>query len=637
VLEPRSDYLFFVTPPDAGQTAGTRQRERDPRRPARGDNGGRRRTPLGPPASERRRRLRHRLLPIFLAAGVAFTVGAVSSAGSPEEDASNRFVEAWADQDFTAMHAELSPESQQEFPLDQFTAAYEESQSASTATTIDPGDASGPENDAITMEVGVRTEVFGDVDGEIVIPFQGEKIVWAPHLTFPGLEEGERVGRRLVLGERSAILAADGTPLAEGQSGNRSSPLGSAAIDVTGEVGTPDEELKPDVVASGYPDDQDTGVSGLELAFNPVLAGKPGGELLAVSEEAGLPDVGPNTEGRVLATSQQAAGRDVQTTINPELQEATVSALAGRIGGAVVLDARTGEVRAIAGQAYSFLRPPGSTFKVITATAGIEAGEVKLEDSFDPVSEINPAPDTGGRVIENADQHVCGGSFEETFAESCNTVFAPLGVEVGAERLIEMAERFGFNQEPTLYNAEATEAADPQPMDMPTTFDETGTELSVSAIGQGTVLATPLGMASVAQTIANGGVRSPTPIVTDPALQSDAEPVQVTSKENARVMTSLMEAVVDYGTGTAAALPGIQVAGKTGTAELGPKPNQPPPEPLAPGEEPPAPEQIVDAWFIAFAPARKPKLAVAVTIADADADGGEVAAPIAQDILAAGL
>ena len=174
-------------------------------------------------------------------------------------------------------------------------------------------------------------------------------------------------------------------------------------------------------------------------------------------------------------------------------------------------------------------------------------------------------------------------------------------------------------------------------MDMPTSYDETGTELAVSAIGQGTVLATPLGMASVAQTIANGGVRSPTSIVTDPALRSEAEPVQVTSKENAKVMTSLMEAVVDYGTGTAAAIPGIQVAGKTGTAELGPKPNQPPPGPLAPGEEPPDPEQIVDAWFLAFAPAKKPKLAIAVTVADADGDGGEIAAPIAKDILAAGL
>ena len=141
---------------------------------------------------------------------------------------------------------------------------------------------------------------------------------------------------------------------------------------------------------------------------------------------------------------------------------------------------------------------------------------MKLDDSSPRSSEINPAPETGASVIENAHDEPCGGSFVETFAHSCNTVFAPLGVEVGGEKLVETAERYGFNQEPTLYNAEATEAVDPQPMDMPTSFDETGTELAVTAIGQGTVLSTPLGMASVAQTIANSGVRRPTPIVTDP-------------------------------------------------------------------------------------------------------------------------
>jgi peptidoglycan glycosyltransferase len=98
-----------------------------------------------------------------------------------------------------------------------------------------------------------------------------------------------------------------------------------------------------------------------------------------------------------------------------------------------------------------------------------------------------------------------------------------------------------------------------------------------------------------------------------------------------------MKAVVDYGTGTPASLGSISVAGKTGTAELGPKPNQPPPEPVAPGEEPPDPEQIVDAWFIAFAPSKKPKLAVAVALFDAPGDGGDVAAPIARQILASGL
>jgi peptidoglycan glycosyltransferase len=98
-----------------------------------------------------------------------------------------------------------------------------------------------------------------------------------------------------------------------------------------------------------------------------------------------------------------------------------------------------------------------------------------------------------------------------------------------------------------------------------------------------------------------------------------------------------MKAVVSQGTGTSAALPGVVVAGKTGTAELGPKPNQPPPQPTAPGEEPPEPEQIIDAWFTAFAPADKPKYAVCVMLIDASGDGGTVAAPIAHDILAAAL
>ncbi|HMA26716.1 MAG TPA: penicillin-binding transpeptidase domain-containing protein, partial [Solirubrobacterales bacterium] len=170
-------------------------------------------------------------------------------------------------------------------------------------------------------------------------------------------------------------------------------------------------------------------------------------------------------------------------------------------------------------------------------------------------------------------------------------------------------------------------------MTIPTDFsaDTTHTDLSVTAFGQGKVLATPLGMASVAQTVANDGVRSPTPIVKDPALQSDAKPVQVTSQENARVLTGLMRAVVTSGTGVAANLPGVQVAGKTGTAELGPKPGAPP---APPGEQT---DQLIDGWFIAFAPARKPKLAIAVMLIDASGDGGTTAAPIAREILGSAL
>jgi cell division protein FtsI/penicillin-binding protein 2 len=587
--------------------------------------------------SERQRRLRYRALPLAALALGAFVFGAISAAGSAEEDSANRFVEAWAKQDFASMHAELTDAAQAQFPLEQMTTAYQEAQTASTATAIDPGEASGPDDGVITMEVGVRTEVFGLVEGTIQFPYENDKIAWAPHLTFPNLQEGERVGRKLELGPRAPILAADGSALAEGDGADRSSQLGSDAIDVTGEVSTPDPELREEVEGSGYPGDQETGVSGLELAFNSVLAGKPGGQLIAVQDGTELPDVPASVEGRPLAQTEQTPGQPVKTTIDPQLQAATVGALGGQSGGAVALDAKTGAVKAMAGAAYSSPQPPGSTMKVVTTVAGLEEGKVKLDETFDHLTEINPAPDTGANVIENAHDEPCGGTFTDAFADSCNTVFAPLGVEVGGDKLVETAEKFGFNEEPTLYDSEATEAVDPGEMEMPTSFDETGTELAASAIGQHTVLATPLGMASVTQAIANGGTRMPTPIVSDPPLQAEQGPVEVTSAENARVMTSLMEAVVDYGTGTSASLGSVAVAGKTGTAELGPKPNQPPPEPVAPGEEPPDPEQIVDAWFIGFAPARKPKLAVAVMLIDAAGDGGEVAAPIARSILGAGL
>ncbi len=522
----------------------------------------------------------------------AFIVGAVMAAGSAEEDAANRFLDAWADQDFAAMHEELTSSAQQQFPVEQFAAAYQEAQSASTANAIDPGDASGPDNDVMEMEVGIRTEIFGLVEGVIQIPFEDEKIAWAPHLTFPGLASGERVGRRLTLGDRAPILAKDGTPLAEGQGASRDSRLGSAAIDVTGTVETPSPELRPEVEASGYPGDQETGVSGLELAFNSRLAGKPGGELLAVPEGTSLPDVPERTEGRVLATTQQQPGQPLKTTIDPDLQEVTVSALGGQSGGVAVLDARNGQVRALAGSAYSAPQPPGSTFKVITTTAALEEDKVKLDDIFDVVTSTNPSVETGANMIENAHDEPCGGTFEETFANSCNTVFAPLAVDVGEEKLVSESEAYGWNQPVTLYDAEATKAVDPGEMTMPTSFnDETLTTLAVSGIGQGQVLATPLGMASVAQTVAAGGTRSPTPIVTDPELQADAEPVEVTSKENARVLTGLMQAVVSYGTGTAGALPGVTVAGKTGTAELGPKPNQPPPQPVGPARSRPTPSR----------------------------------------------
>jgi len=150
----------------------------------------------------------------------------------------------------------------------------------------------------------------------------------------------------------------------------------------------------------------------------------------------------------------------------------------------------------------------------------------------------------------------------------------------------------------------------------------------VTALGQGEVLATPLLIANVAQAIANGGLRLPTSVVANRRLRPEARPQRVMSKRMAAQLTELMVGVVTEGTGFAAAIDEAQVAGKTGTAELGPKPGT---------EEEEEPEQIKDAWFAAFAPAEKPRLAVGVLLIEAEAAGGEVAAPIAAQVLSAGL
>jgi penicillin-binding protein A len=611
----------------------TRDREKErPNRPPRAQRG---------PLTERQRRLRQRALPLAVVALGAFIFGVISSAGSAEQDMAARFVKDWAHQDYKAMHDELSDSAQAQYSAADLQSAYGDAQDASTATSIDPGDADAPKSvngtDVIDVHVGVGTRLFGKVDGTLRLPLDSGKVAWNPSLTFPGLASGERVGRRLTLGKRAPILAKHGVALATGATDDRTSSLGGSAIDVAGETGAPDPDQQAKLQKAGYPSNENTGVSGLELAFNARLSGQPSGQLLAVKEGTPLPDVPAGTEGRVLATAHGTPGQPVTTTIDPRLQSTTVAALGGQSGGVVVLNAHNGNVLALAGSAYSSPQPPGSTFKVITTTAALEGHDVKLTDTFPHVSEINPDPDSGARVVHNAHDEVCGGTFVEAFADSCNSVFAPLGVKVGADRLVDTAEDYGFNQTPSLYNASATAATQPNKMEIPSAkeleAEPTNTDLSVTAFGQGKVLATPLGMASVAQTVANGGSRSPTNIVKDPNLRSPAGPVEVTSKANARVLTGLMRAVVTQGTGTQAALPGIQVAGKTGTAELGPKPGEPTPPP---GQEDTA-KQIVDGWFIAFAPANNPKLAIAVMLIDASGDGGTTAAPIARTILGSAL
>lgn len=568
---------------------------------------------------ERRRRIVTRALPLALVALVAFVWGA-SSAGSdsPEKEIAERFADAWEQKDFKAMYSQLDPASRRAVSEEELAAAYREAAETSTLRELDLGDPGDPSERggatviAVTAEVG--TVAFGSFEAEVELPVSEEGIAWEESLVFPGLRPGERLESDVELAPRAPILARDGQPLAEGPAEAREHPLGSDAIDVTGEVGTPEEEDLPALARQGFPAGTPVGISGLERAFNQRLAGKPGGSLNAVDVSGA---------GRTLAEGEPRPGAPVKTTVDPDLQEAAVAALAGRLGGIAVLDTESGDVRAVAGQAFSAPRPPGSTFKLVTTTAALQEDAVSLDDEF----EISDGINVGGRFIYNANGEFCGGSFPEAFAHSCNAVFAPLGPEVGNDKLVETAERFGFNTPPTLYAPEVVAAMELPEATIPT---EIGTELDlgVSAIGQGEVLATPLEMATVAQAIANDGLRLPTAIVANRKLRPDAEPVQVMTAKLSDQITELMVGVVTGGTGTAGAIAEAQVAGKTGTAELGPKPGQ---------EDSDNPIQIKDAWFAAFAPAEKPRLAVAVLLIEAEASGGEVAAPAAAAVLSAGL
>jgi cell division protein FtsI/penicillin-binding protein 2 len=572
------------------------------------------------PEVERRRRLVTRTLPLAIVAIVAFVVGASAGApGSPEKDTAARFVEAWAAGNFAAMYKELNPASRAAISVNDLAIAYRDAEQLATLRSLDPGSPHDPMSRGgeivVPVPVAVTTVAFGRFEEEIELPYSDGGIDWDTSLVFPGLRPGEHLESQIDLAPRAPILAADGTPLAEGPAEEREHPLGSAAIDVTGEVGSADEEDLSALARQGFTAETPVGVSGLERAFNARLAGKPGGSLLALDESG--------ASVRVLAQSKPRPGAPVKTTIDPGLQESAVSALAGRAGGIAVLDALSGDVRALAGQAFSAPQPPGSTFKMITSVAALKKGVVSLDDEFEITNGVN----VGGRFLNNANGEYCGGTFRQAFAESCNADFAPLGPKIGNDELVATAERFGFNSPPTLYAPRIARAADLPESTIPTEIGEE-IDLGVSAIGQGEVLATPLEMASVAQTIGNDGVREPTSIVTTRKLRPHAKPVRVMSEKLAGEMTELMTGVVTEGTGTAGAIPEAQVAGKTGTAELGPKPGQ---------ENSENPVQIKDAWFAAFAPAEKARLAVGVLLIEAEAAGGEVAAPAAAQVLSTGL
>jgi peptidoglycan glycosyltransferase len=578
-----------------------------------------------PSVVARRHRVLTRALPLVVTAIAAFVAGMIIGRTGLELSRAERFASAWERGDYKAMYAELSPPAADSYSLKKFESAYRQAQETATIERLEAGQVTSGTaqggGDAAIVPLTFHTNVFGALGGDLTVPLAGDRVDWTPNLVFPGLARGQHLVRRSRVPERAPILARDGTSLAEGPASARTSPLGAAAQAIVGVTGTTSGREAKRLGVLGFPPGTAAGTTGLELAFNDRLAGRPGGQLLAAGSGGG------GAAPHILAQREPRKGEPVRTTIDPNLQRATVAALGDTYGGAVALDAKTGDVLAAAGLAFSAPQPPGSTFKVITTTAALDAGVVKLSDTF----PIQTSSVVDGREIANANNESCGGTFVEAFAESCNSVFAPLGPKIGSARLVSTAEHYGFNATPSLYDPEAAAAVDlPQstiPKSIPSDLD-----LAVSAIGQGQVLATPLEMASVAQTVAGGGTRSPTPIVRDPELQGDAKPVEVTSEATANTLRDLMIQVVTQGTGTAAAIPGVQVAGKTGTAELGPAPLKP--GEAARGE---TPAQKKDAWFTAFAPAGAPKLVAAAMVVNASGAGGEVAAPIVRQVLEAGL
>lgn len=567
-------------------------------------------TPAAGRESLRASRAGRRRIGLIVATGaalIAFTAGAVTGAGHTDGrgEVVERFGQAWEAEDYAEMHGLLDPAARERTPLAEFAAMYRQASITGTLATLQTGAPRTSGEGAMTLPVTLRTRIFGVLRRELRVPVRerdGDTVVdWRPHMVFPGLSEGETLRRETTMPPRAAILARDETPLAAGEP--RITALGASAAQAIGVLGPPPAERAREVAARGLPAGAPVGLSGLEEALEGRLAGRPGGRLF--------------TGTRVAASTKPRRGRDIRTTIDPRLQSAAVEALAGRFGGAVALDPANGEVLAFAGAAAGAPQPPGSVFKIITLAAALEHGIATPAQRF----PVETATTLSGVRLENANGESCGGTLRESFAHSCNSVFAPLGVRVGAGRLVAMAERFGFNRPPAL------------PGEQPSTIPaagELGDDLGVgsTAIGQGRLLATTVQMASVAATIAVDGVRHVPTLV----LDERGARRRVLRPRIARTVASHMAAVVATGTGTAAAIPGVEVAGKTGTAEL--RSSVPDPASTdAPGVNDPT---DTDAWFAAFAPRRYPEVAVAVLLVG-QGTGGATAAPAARVLLQAGV
>ena len=563
---------------------------------------------LSPPRSRRLRRL----LPLLVLAVGAFAGGVITGAAHEptERRLANRFAQAWEREQYADMYAMLTPRAQSQTPLRQFARAYRDAGTTATLRRVTAGRARDAVDETVEVPMTASTRLFGTLESSVTLPLAegvgGEPAIeWAPHLVFPGLRRGDELARETRLPERGTIRARDGSRMAYGE--DRLSDLDPEASEIAGRVGPAPPERAEELAARGIPADAPVGISGLEREFDVELAGSPGGELLAGK--------------RVLASVAPRRGESVRTTIDPDIQRSAVRALAGRYGGIAAVRPRTGEVLALAGVAFSAPQPPGSVFKIVTLTAALEAHTVRRNESF----PVQTSATLEGIELENANGESCGGSLINSFAHSCNSVFAPMGAELGAEELVAAAERFGFNEDPGLQGAARSTIP---------AASEIGDDLAVgsTAIGQGKVLTTPLQMALIAAAIGEDGRRM------RPTLRrgEETEGSQVTRPGIARFVDRAMRAVVTSGTGVGARLSGVTVAGKTGTAELRSTVSEDP-EPVEPGEPPPEDDPTdTDAWFAAYAPAGNPRIAVSVLLI-AQGAGGEVAAPAAAQVIDAAV
>ena len=542
-------------------------------------------------------------MPIAVVAAVAVGVVLVIRAASAgdERHVVTTYVQAWAAGDYGHMYTMLDQTSRESITPTRFASAYRRDEMTATVLKMTVERLGRKRDNVIPVQMVVVTRLFGTLNETLEVPLTGSgssaTVHYTSSLLFPGLRGTERLRRHMSLPPRATLFAADGTPLAEGP--DRTSPISDVASEIVGTLGPIPAADAPMYMAQGYPANAQIGLNGLERVFQTRLAGTPGGVLLAGK--------------RVLAHTAPVAGHNVTTTIVPSLESAAIAALGSSYAGIVAMDPRTGGLLALAGIAYSAAQPPGSTMKMVTATAALAAGIAKLTTVFPYSSEAI----LDGYTLHNAGGENCGGSLLNAFAVSCNSVFAPLGAKLGGKRLLAMADKFGFNQTPTIPGA--LESSIPP--------NSLGSDLEVgsSAIGQGQVLATPLEMTDVGATIAMGGRR---PL---PTLQAHLPPkfVRVASAHVAGNVQRMMVAVVEYGTGTAAAIPGVTVAGKTGTAELANTTT-------SDGQSVANANQLTDAWFVGYAPVGHPRIVVGALFPNQGA-GGATAAPAVRQVLVAGL